>query len=62
MKATVDPDTCIGCALCIEICPEVFRMEEDKAVAFVAPAPQEAEKSCQEAAEACPVAAIALTE
>ena len=34
MKAYVDKDTCIGCGLCPEICPEIFKMEDDgKAVA-----------------------------
>lgn len=62
MKATVDQDTCIGCALCVEICPEVFKMEADKAIAFVPVVPPEVAATCQEAAEACPVAAIAITE
>jgi len=24
----IDPDCCIGCEVCTQICPEVFRMEE----------------------------------
>jgi ferredoxin len=32
MKAKVDPDLCIGCTLCVQTSPEVFRMEEDKAI------------------------------
>ncbi len=27
----VDPDLCVGCALCVEICPMVFEMIENKA-------------------------------
>ena len=26
MKAKVDPDLCTGCALCEDVCPEVFEM------------------------------------
>jgi ferredoxin len=62
MKATVDQDTCIGCALCAQICPEVFRMEGDKAVVFVPEVPPEAAATCQEAADACPVTAITITD
>jgi len=27
----VDPDLCIGCALCVELCPDVFEIRENKA-------------------------------
>lgn len=60
MKAVVDPEKCIGCTLCVQTCPEVFRMEEDKAVAYADPVPPEKEESCREAAESCPVDAIAV--
>ncbi|HEY8364564.1 MAG TPA: ferredoxin, partial [Haloplasmataceae bacterium] len=29
MKAFVDKNTCIGCGLCPEICPKIFRMDDD---------------------------------
>ena len=60
MKAHVDQDTCIGCALCPQICPEVFKMEDDKAVAYVDIVPADAEKSCDDAAKQCPVDAISV--
>ena len=35
MKAYVDKDTCIGCELCTQICPDVFSMDDDgKSVAI----------------------------
>ena len=40
MKTTVDKDLCLGCGLCVDICPEVFQMEEDKAVAKAEQVPQ----------------------
>jgi ferredoxin len=60
MKAMVDQDTCTGCGLCVSICPEVFEMEGDVAVAYADPVPEEAEEDCRQAAESCPVEAIAV--
>jgi len=47
IKAKVDTDLCIGCTLCTQTCPQVFRMEGDKAVAFVGIVPKEAEDTCK---------------
>ncbi len=60
MKATVDQDLCVGCGLCPELCPEVFRMDGDKAVAKVDEVPAEAEDACRDAAEQCPAEAIKI--
>jgi ferredoxin len=60
MKAVVDKDACIGCGLCAETCPEVFEMDEDVATVKVEPVPPDAEASCKEAADACPVDAIEI--
>lgn len=58
MKVKVDKDTCIGCGLCVSICPEVFAFgEDDKAEAKAAPSP-ETESSVQDAVSGCPVGAI----
>ncbi len=60
MKAIVNPDTCIGCELCVQTCPEVFKMADDKAVVHADPVPASAEQACQQAADECPVNAIAI--
>ena len=62
MKAIVDADTCTGCGVCAETCPEVFETEDDLAKVIANPVPKDAEKSCREAADDCPVEAIAIEE
>ncbi|MEW5951591.1 MAG: ferredoxin [Elusimicrobia bacterium] len=57
MKASVDKDTCIGCGLCVNDCPEVFEMQGDKAV-VKSDVPAGKEDSCKTAAANCPVQAI----
>lgn len=62
MKATID-DSCIGCGLCPETCPQVFEMGDDNLAHVKAdPVPPDAEDAAREAAAACPVDAIALEE
>ena len=62
MKAKVDPDACIGCELCVTTCPEVYKMEDDKAVVYVSVVPKAAEENCQKACDDCPVTAITITK
>ncbi len=60
MRVKVDEETCIGCALCAETCPEVFEMNDDKARVKVDQVPENVTGSCKEAAENCPVEAIQI--
>lgn len=60
MKASVDKETCIGCGLCEDTCPEVFVMEGDIAVTKEGEVPADAADSCKDAADACPVEAISI--
>ena len=62
MRATVDEETCIGCGLCAETCPDVFEMNDDKAQVKVSEVPESALETCKEAAENCPVEAIQIEE
>jgi len=63
MKAKVDASTCVSCGLCVSICSEVFKMNDnDIAEVIIDPIPSEAEDTCREAAEGCPIEAISLEE
>jgi len=60
MKATVDKDACIGCELCTQTCPEVFKMDDGVAVAYTSPVPASSENSAKQAAADCPVSCILI--
>jgi len=49
-----------GCGLCVETCPDVFELKDDKAVVKMDEVPEKLAESCREAAEECPVEAIQL--
>ena len=62
MKVRVDEDACVGDGTCVEVCPEIFEMRGDVAVAKMEEVPEELEDSCREAAESCPVEAILIED
>ena len=62
MKAMVDADLCTGCGLCECTCPEVFEMGIEVAVVKGDSVPAEAEGTCRESMENCPVEAIRIEE
>lgn len=62
MKVTIDRSGCIGCGLCADTCPEVFRMNDD-GKAEVYTQPEESSKNAvEEAAGNCPVSVIHTEE
>jgi len=62
MKVRVDKETCVGDETCVEVCPEVFEMEEDAAIAKMENVPKDLEEKVKEAAISCPVEAIIIEE
>ncbi len=59
MAIKINKDICVGCGRCTEICPEIFKLEENgKAVVI-----SEKDKSCaMKASDECPVGAIQIDE
>ena len=61
MRASIDRDGCIGCELCSQICPDVFRMDDEGlAEVYTNPVPEDSEEPAQEAADNCPVGVITV--
>lgn len=61
-RVIIDEEKCIGCTLCVRACPEVFKMEGDKAVLLANTVPPGAEDSCKDAVQQCPVEAITIQQ
>jgi ferredoxin len=57
MKTVSVDDTCIACGTCVEICPDVFKLEGDIA-SVKNGADLSLDEKIIEAAEECPVDAI----
>jgi len=61
LKASVDKNACIGCGICIDICPNVFEFDpQGLSEATVAAIDPSLDSSAREAAKACPTNAISL--
>lgn len=58
MKVKVDRDGCIGCGLCAETCPSVFRMADDGLSEVYSEPSAANEQDVNKAAEECPVSVI----
>ena len=61
MKAIVDQESCIGCGMCIDICPEIFGYNnEDKSESLIDVIPDDVYEKASEAKDVCPVEAIEI--
>jgi len=57
-KVYLDEEECIGCGMCEQLCPEVFRLNPETNVAEVIDTDEGTEESIQDAIDSCPVECI----
>lgn len=58
-KLIINKEKCIGCGVCVSLCPDVFELGEDGKSRVKKEADfKKNEKCIQEAKESCPVEAI----
>ena len=63
MKIVVDYDLCESNAVCVGVCPECFRVEEDDSLTvLVESPPEELRSKVETAVRLCPRQALSLEE
>ncbi len=63
MKVKVDYDLCEANALCMDACPEVFRLNDDDGLIVLIDEPNESLRaSVEDAAQRCPRLAITIED
>ena len=62
MKATIERSGCIGCGMCAETCPEVFRMADDDLAEVYAEVTDSIADTAKDARDGCPVSVISLED
>jgi ferredoxin len=61
-KVVIDADECVACGTCVEICPDVFQMDDGDDAARVTKETGGPEDQIQEAIDSCPVQCIRLED
>ena len=63
MKVIVDYDLCEANAVCMDVCPDVFRVEEDDTLTVLLdPIPENLRSGVERAVRGCPRQALAVQE
>lgn len=63
MKPVADETLCIGCGLCEQSCPEVFKVNDEGIAEVINPNPgPELYRGIQDSVDECPVEAISVEE
>ncbi len=61
-KVVIDADECVACGTCVEICPDVFEMDDGDDAARVIKPSGGPDEEIQEAIDSCPVQCILLED
>jgi ferredoxin len=61
MKAYVNEE-CILCGICVDMCPEIFELGDERAKVLAEEIPPEHQECCREAADDCPTDAIEIKD
>ena len=63
MKVRVKPEVCVGHAMCVLACPEIFQLSDEDGHAIVKDeqVPPELEEAVEQAVRGCPEGAIDAT-
>ncbi|MBW1980750.1 MAG: ferredoxin [Deltaproteobacteria bacterium] len=61
-RVVVNENECIGCGTCEALCPEVFRLNEEKEKSEVIKAQGGPEDCIEDAIDSCPAEAISWQE
>ena len=62
MKIHIDQETCIRCGICVETCPEIFKMGEDEVLVSSELLPEVYDERVRQAAADCALGAIFFDE
>lgn len=64
MKVRVDPEKCVGQAMCFMVCPEMFELsdEDGRATVLREDVPPELEEAVRQAERSCPERAITIID
>ncbi len=60
MRVVIEGERCIGCGVCVQICPDAFTLDETRGIARVIR--PEGAQCVLEARDSCPVSCIVVEE
>lgn len=60
MSVKINQEDCIGCGVCMQVCPQIFGLDEDegKATILLEEAPESERDTVKEAIDSCPIGCI----
>ncbi|MDD4835538.1 MAG: ferredoxin [Dethiosulfovibrio sp.] len=60
MRVVIEGERCIGCGVCVQICPDAFTLDETRGIARVIR--PEGARCVLDARDSCPVSCIIVEE